>query len=143
MRRHLEIKQNSGSSIPFLTTFIKKIQLSNDKNQKVVLIDNFARVAQTKNLVFDFIEMRNRFNATGQGRVQRTLPKNDSHKNDVFRFGPLQEHFLNFQGNNMLIFQSFRLGDSYQVNIEVSIEVCSDSVHCFRNFMSSTQAKSI
>ena len=61
----------------------------------------------------------------------------------LMRFGPLQEHYLDFQGNNMLIFQSFRLGDSYRVNIEVSIEVCSDSVHCFRNFMSSTQAKFI
>ena len=71
MGRYSEIKQNFGSWIPFLTTFIKKIQLSNDKNQKVVLIDNFARVAQTKNLVFDFIEMRSRFNATGQGRVQK------------------------------------------------------------------------
>ena len=57
----------------------------------------------------------------------------------------------------MLIFQSFRLGDSYQsklsdfikcisflsVNIEVSIEVCSDSVHFFRKFMSSTEAELI
>ena len=58
----------------------------------------------------------------------------------------------------MLIFQSFRLGDSYQsqysnitknsvisfsVNIEVSIEVCSDSVHCFRKFMSSNEAEFI
>ena len=77
MGRYFEIKQNYDSWIPFLTTFIKKIQLSNDKNQKVVLIDNFARVAQTKNLVFDFIEMRSRFNATGQGRVQTTLPDND------------------------------------------------------------------
>ena len=29
------------------------------------------------------------------------------------------------------------------MNIEVSIEVCSDSVHCFRKFMSSTEEKSI
>ena len=55
----------------------------------------------------------------------------------------------------MLIFQSFRLGDSYHskimkilsntilflVNIEVSVEVCSDSVQCFRKFMSTTEEK--
>ena len=72
-------------------------------------------------------------------------------------FWSLQEKYLDFHGNNMLIFQSFRLGDSYQsklsdfikcisflsVNIEVSIEVCSDSVHFFRKFMSSTEAELI
>ena len=31
----------------------------------------------------------------------------------------------------------------FSVNIEVSIEVCSDSVHCFRKFMASTEEKSI
>ena len=63
----------------------------------------------------------------------------------------------------MLIFQSFRLGDSYHskilkicrilintntrsvimflVNIEVSVEVCTDSVQCFRKFMSTTEEK--
>lgn len=53
-----------------LTTFIKKIQLSNDQNQKVVLIENFCRTEQTKNLVFDFNEVQRRFNTDGQGRVQ-------------------------------------------------------------------------
>ena len=51
------------------TTFIKTIKLSNDRNQEVHLIDNFCRVEDTKNLVFDFNEMNARFNQAGQGPV--------------------------------------------------------------------------
>ena len=75
---------------------------------------------------------------------------------DTFIYlGTHTAEYLDFQGDNMLIFQSFRLGDSYHskilkiyrilimflVNIEVSVEVCSDSVQCFRKFMSTTEEK--
>ena len=56
-----------------MTTFIKKIRLLNDQNQAITLIDNFARVEQTKSLVFDFNEMKHKFDAAGQGWVQRAM----------------------------------------------------------------------
>ena len=52
---------------PPLTTFIKQIELTNDQNQNVFLIDNFCRTNQTKSLVYDINQTRQKLNSTARG----------------------------------------------------------------------------
>ena len=119
-----------------LTTFIKKIKLSNDRNQEVHLIDNFCRVADTKNLVFNFNEMNARFNHAGRGPVwinddtklvaysgcwwqvflSRTFVTNIGVV--VITFGPFKMNILIFMAITCLSFKAFDLAILIKVSFQ-------------------------